>query len=232
MALLKFGGGITEMRGSIGGTVFSRNRSGAIARQRTTPVNPQSTRQNAARAVMALVSANWFNALSAANRAAWNLFADNVPSTNKLGEVINLSGFNQFCKSNAAAINAGLAAIAGGPTTFVLPGEDATFAVAASEATQLLTLTFDDTRTWCGEDGGALIVQMGIPQGASISYFNGPWRAAGVVEGDSGTPVSTGETVTAPFYITEDEQLFVRARVLRADGSLSDWFRVSISCAA
>jgi len=225
MALIKFGGGITEMRGSIGGNVFSRNRSGAIVRQRTTPVNPQTNRQSAARAIMASVAATWLGVLTAVQRTAWNLYAASVPATNKLGEVINLSGFNQYCKSSAASLNAGLPAIADGPTIFTLPGEDATFAVAVSEATQLATITFDEPGTWEAEDGGAMIIQVGQPQNPSIEFFNGPWRQTTPLLSDSGTPLTSPLTTPLPYAATEGQKIFIRARILRADGRLGDWFR-------
>jgi len=230
--LIKFGGGVLDARGSIGGNTFSRNRYGAYVRSRVVPVNPQTGRQSAARAIMSTVSKNWFDALSDAQRTAWNDYAAAMPETNKLGETIHFSGFNQYCKSNAAAINAGLAAIAAGPTTYVKPGEDPVFAVAVSEATQLATITFDDTADWCDENGAAMIIQVGKPVGDSITYFNGPWRATAAIEGDSVTPPSTGATVACSFYCAADQQIFIRARILRADGRLGDWFRGSCICGA
>jgi len=170
--------------------------------------------------------------LTVAQRAAWGVFASNVPATNKLGEVINLSGYNQFVKSNTVAANAGLAAILGAPTVFTLPGADPTFAVVASEAGQTLACTFDDTRDWLDEDGGALIVEMGIPQNDSIGFFDGPWRHAGVIEGDGVTPPTTGDTVAVPFAITAGQKIFARAKIIRADGRVSGWFRSTVSAGA
>jgi len=232
VALIKFGGGITDARGSIAGNVFSRNRSGAYIRSRTKPVNPNTTRQSGVRALMSTISQNWNNVLTQAQRDAWETFASNVSEQNRLGEDINLTGFNQYVKSNMAAQNAGLSAIAAAPTIFTKPGEDNSFAVAVSEASQEITVTFDDTADWCDEDGGAMILQMGIPQNESINFFDGPWRFADSIDGDSTTAPTSTTAIAVPFAVSEDQKVFVRGRIIRADGRLSDWFRGSASCGA
>lgn len=232
MALLKFGGGITEMRGSIAGNVYSRNRYGAYARARTTPVNPASQRQSAIRALISDISQAWFNTLTQAQRDAWNVFAAAVPEKNKLGEVIYLSGFNQYCKSNLAAQNAGLPAIAEAPTIFTKPGEDTSFAVSASAATQLVSVTFDDTLDWVDEDDAGMIIRVGSPQNGSINYFDGPWRFADSIDGDGTTAPTTPADVASPFVLAEDQKVFVEGRIIRADGRLSDWFRGDCTCGA
>lgn len=231
MALVKFGGGITDMRGSIGGTVFSRNKSGAIARQRTTPINPKTALQSAIRAILSFVAQLWRTGTTAVQKAAWATYAANVPAKNKLGEVINLSGFNQFVKSNTTLKAAGIAEIADAPTIFTLPGEDPTYAAVVSEAGQTIAVTFDDTRDWVDEDGAAYIVQMGIPQDDSVTFFDGPWRAAGAILGAVIPPV-TGDTVPVPFPVVADQQIFTRAKIIRADGRVSDWFRSAVIAGA
>ncbi len=223
--LVKWGGGIVDGRGSIGGTTFSRNKSGAIARARVAPVNPKSVRQSAIRAIISSVAQLYNSGLTVAQRAAWAVYAKNVPAKNKLGEVIYLSGYNQFVKSNIAALNAGLTAILAAPSVFSLPGEDTTFDVAISEASQEIAVTFDATADWAGEAGGALIVEMGLPQSPSIEFFDGPWRHAGIIAGDATTPPTTGDSIAVPFPVVADQKIFCRAKVLRADGRLSDWFR-------
>lgn len=230
MALVKYGGGILDMRGSIGGQVHSRNRSGSYIRARTKPINPNTERQSRIRGLMSAVSKDWFDALTGSQRDDWFQYAANVPSKNKLGEVINLSGFNQYTKSNMAALNAALPAILDGPAIFTLPGEDATSTATAAETTQLISLVFDDSRDWVDEDDAAMIVQVGLPQNESIEFFNGPWRHAGTVPGDGTTAPTTPAEITSPWNIVENQKLFVRTRIIRSDGRLSDWFQLSLIC--
>jgi hypothetical protein len=226
MALIRLGGIAIDARGSVGGIVFSRNASGNYVRARITPVNPQSARQDAIRAIWAEVSQKWFSLLTDAQRSEWAVYAANVPTTNKLGQVINLSGFNMFQKSNVAAANAGLPVLDDGPAIFTLPGEDTSFAVAISEASQELSVTFDDTRDWVDEDDSAMIIQMGIPKNDSINFFDGPYRHAGVILGDGTTAPTTPATITVPFPVVANQKVWTRGLIIKNDGRMSDWFRV------
>jgi hypothetical protein len=63
-----------ELRGKIGGTVYSRNKSGAYARAKVTPVNPQTVRQQTARYNFGNMSILYQN-LSAAAKDCWQVFA-------------------------------------------------------------------------------------------------------------------------------------------------------------
>jgi len=225
MALVVTGAGIANISGSIGGTTFARNKSGAYIRNRTVPVNPNTVRQSDIRANMSNVSRKWSDSASAAQRLAWEVFAQNMPQSNRVGQQITLSGFNQFVKSNVAGSNAGLIPYLDAPATFVLPGEDPSLSAAGSEATQNIAITFDDTFEWLDLDNAAMIIQVGIPQNPSVTFFNGPWRHAGIIAGNLASPPTTPASLASPWPIVENQRLFVRARIILDDGRLSDWFR-------
>lgn len=232
MALVKFGGGIVDMRGSIAGNTFARNRAGAYARARTKPVNPNTALQQAVRNnLQALVNA-WSEVLTALQRTAWAQYAAAVPMTNRLGEEMHLTGFNMFIRSNTALLQAGLAQVNDGPTTLLLPEGDGSFAVSASEASQDITVTFDDTAAWCDENGAGLILKCGLPQNPTRNFFAGPYRFAGTIEGDSVTPPTSTEDVAASFTVAELQKIWCEARIVRADGRLSAPFRSSIIVSA
>lgn len=225
--LVVYGGGILDARGSIGGNTASRNGSGPYWRARVKPVNPNSDAQSRVRAIMSRVSAMYLDSASSAQRLEWGVFASNMPHKNKLGLDIRLSGFNQFVKSNVAALNAELPSILDGPVIFTLPGEDPTFEVSASESSQELSVIFNDNRDWVDEDFAGMIIQVGIPQNASIGFFNGPWRHADIIRGDSSTAPTTPATIASPWPVVELQKVWVRGKIIRADGRTSDWFQVS-----
>jgi len=224
MALLKFGGGITEMRGSIAGNVYSRNRYGAYARARTKPVNPNTSMQQTIRNTMSTLRSLWFNTLTAAQRVAWATYAANVNMTNKLGESILLSGYNHFCRSNAARLYNGVAHVAAGPTTFSLPDIDSALAVSGTADDQKIATVFTPTDPWALEVGAYMFLYMGIPQDATINFFNGPWKRIGYVVGQDPADTSPIE-IDSPYPIAADQKFWVRARISRADGRLTEYFR-------
>jgi len=224
MALVQYGGGILGMRGSVGGQVHSKNRFGNYIRARTVPVNPNTQRQSTMRAIVASLATYWSATLSVAERAAWEVYAASITFTNKLGEQVNLTGFNHFVRSNSFALQNGGAVVAAGPTTLTLPGEDPTFAVTISEATQELTVVFDDTLAWANADGGLMGVYCSKPQSAGTSFITGPWKLAGTIDGATAVPPATPATIDSPWPIAEGQVIAVRARLMEVDGRLSDHF--------
>lgn len=232
MALIKFGGGVVQMSGSIGGDTFARNRYGNYARARTKPTNPNTSRQQAVRAAVAFLTQRWSVTLTAVQRTAWNLYADSVNMKNRLGETVHLSGFNHYIRSNATRKTGPTVLIDDGPTIFELPAQDPTFSVSGSEATQALTIAFDDTLPWAVEDGSFLFLFQGKPQNAQRNFFAGPWRFINYVGGiDPGGPIEPHVEI-GDFAIAEGQRQWVYGRISRADGRLSEPFRADIAVAA
>ena len=232
MALVKYGGGIVQASGSIAGQTHARNRFGNYIRARTTPVNPKSSGQVLIRTAMAYLANRWSADLSAAQRAAWELYAANVPMKNRLGDTINLTGFNHFIRSNALAQMQGLTVIDAGPTTFSLPEKDSTLAVTATESTQKLSIAFNDAAAWALETGAHLMILQGQPQLGTRNFFNGPWRYCNVIAGVDTTGVSSPQELDPVFVVTEAQKVWIQARIRRLDGRLSEPFRASIAVVA
>lgn len=91
---------VTDGRGKLGGTVFTKNRSGAAARNKVTPVNRRTSGQSYVRALLTAFSQNWRN-LTASQRAEWNTAVQNgYTTTNIFGDVVRKSGINLYCALN------------------------------------------------------------------------------------------------------------------------------------
>ena len=232
MALVKYGGGIIQMTGSIAGNTFARNRYGNYVRARTKPTNPQTANQTAVRSAMALLTDRWSQTLTAGQRTAWNLYGSSVAMKNRLGESVFLSGFNHYIRSNSwnARIEADI--IDDGPTTFEIPQADPTLAITASEATQEITTSYDDGLDWASETNAYLLLYQGQPQNAQRNFFAGPWRYLGFVAGVNGAPPAGPEVDAVVYAIAEGQRQWLYARILRADGRLSEAFRADTFCAA
>lgn len=225
---LEFG----EIRGSIGGKVYSRNRYGQYIRNRAVPVNPNSARQQAAKSRFTELTERWSSQLTALQRAAWNDYGAAVPMTNRLGQVINLSGFAHYIRSNTQALQVFGTAIDPGPTVLTLPGVDSSMSAAISEATQLISVTFDNVLDWANEDEAFMQISMSKPVGVGRTYLVGHERFAGAIEGDGTTPPTSPTTMAVPFAVAENQQVIVTARIGRADGRLSSKFHDSLSIAS
>jgi len=222
MALVKFGGGIVGMSGSVAGNTFARNRSGSYVRARTKPVNPNSSRQVDARAAIIKLSEEWHDTLTPAERLAWKVYADAVAMTNKLGETIHLSGFNHFVRSNSIRQYCGdIGQVDQGPAILTLADIDNTL-LPAPQTDQTVDFTYDDTAEWCDEDGAQMMIFCGSPMMASRNFFAGPWRYAIRIVGNSGSPPSSpAEGNSMPWTFQAGQAAWFYARISRADGRLS-----------
>jgi len=110
MALIKWGALVTDGRGKVGGTVLTRGRSGAVMRNKVTPLNPQTASQSASRNRLTSFSQAW-KGLAQAQRDAWNAATGDYPRTNVFGDTVYPTGKNLYTMLNANLNLIGVAAI-------------------------------------------------------------------------------------------------------------------------
>ncbi len=215
----------SKASGSQGGTTFSHNRYGMYTRQRSTPVNPSSPRQQSHRAALQLLTERWRETLTQQQRDGWEIYGDNVVMKNKVGEDVFLPGVNHYLRSNLARVISGAPIVDPYPVVFTLPEADTTILVAYSSAVQRASVNFNNGLPWAGEDGARMSVFMSRPQNAHRNYVGGPYRYMGVVEGDSGTPPTSPQVMDAPFQFAQDQRISTKLRISRGDARLSQPFR-------
>jgi hypothetical protein len=93
---IKFSGiGVVDGRGKLNGTVFSRNRSGAIARVKVTPINPNTASQANARSILTSLSQSW-RTLNQSVILVWNNAVADFQSTDVFGDLRTPTGINCF----------------------------------------------------------------------------------------------------------------------------------------
>lgn len=229
MALIVLPGG-QQISGSIGGTVYSHNSAGAYIRNRSVPVNPNTDRQVAVRNAVRAITIAWANALSQAQRDAWDVYAANVDWLNALGQVIHLTGLNHFIRSNTPRVQNGIARVDAAPVIFNLATAELALAATASEATQDLTINGDGAANWVGEADAWQFFSMGLPQNGSIKFFNGPWRQLTAVPGAGPPPFPV--VIAGAYPFAEGQRLWIRSRIARGDGRLSEFAQVNFLAAA
>jgi len=222
MALARYGGGIVQISGSIAGSVFARNRFGNYIRPRTKPVNPNSTRQEAARTIVSFIAEYWHSEMTDVQRGLWNTYAAAVAMKNRLGETIHLTGFNHFIRSNAAVMGCGGGIDKPAPTILSLPEKDVVLQ-CTEEGIAAQTFTFTcDVAGWVPnlDPKSVITLYQGQPQLASRNFFGGPWRYMGIitaVEGAAGTA-----TEPAAFSFALGQKVWFQARVITESRRVSE----------
>jgi hypothetical protein len=211
---------MTAGSGKLRGIVASHNKGGSYLRGLTIPTNPRSSFQTTVRNNLSVLQTRFLTTVTSVQRAAWAVYAENTPVTDALGDSIKLSANQWYVALNSLRLQAGVATIDAGPTTFGLATMTAPVATIVAAGTTV-SLAFTNTDAWANEVGGYLLLYASRPQNATINFFKGPFRFAGKVAG-AGTPPTTPATITLPFVIgPATSKMFFRAVAVRADGRKS-----------
>lgn len=219
-----------QRSGRLGATIASHNAGGAYLRAGSIPVNPNTDRQVAVRNAVRALSIAWQNTLTQVQRDAWDIYASNVGWFDVLGQRITLKGLNHYSRSNVARLVSGIASIDDAPNIFNIGTAEKALAVSASEATQQLTINGDGTMAWIGEANAWQFVYAGMPQNPSIKFFGGPYRLVVAIPGAGPPPWPA--TPASPWVFADGQRMWVRTRIARGDGRLSDFAQVNFLCAA
>ncbi len=134
---------LSEMRGKVAASVYTKNKAGAAIRNRTTPINRRSTSQTQKRQQLSSLSSSW-RGLTASQIAGWNAAAASFPQQDSLGQTIFLTGAQLYIRCNANLLLTGGALItdAPAPTSFdVLALGASAFDASAGTMTQAFTPT-------------------------------------------------------------------------------------------
>ena len=219
-----------QRSGKQGGMVWSHNAGGPYVRNRSIPTNPNTDRQTAVRNAVRSLAIAWDQSLTQVQRDAWDTYAANVSWTNRLGQSISLTGLNHFIRCNTPRVTSTIARIDAAPTEFFLATAELELAASASEATQDLTINGAAGADWVGEADAWQFFYMGLPQNASRKFFGGPWRLISAVPGAGPPPFPA--TIAAAWPFAEGQRIWVRSRIARGDGRLSEFAQTNFLGAA
>jgi len=220
MANITYGGGITDIRGSIGGTCFSRGAGGAIARARVKPVNPRSTLQTARRARTAYLATYWSKTLTEQQRDDWRAYAAGTTWTNKLGQTIEINGLAAFIRLNAVVLLYSSTVIAAAPLAMGHAG-GATYAFAAESDTSKLQLAEPGGAFDKSTDGHVLFCFCGLPTEAGQLAIPKGFRYVAHCAGNSGAPPTFPLEFSAPYTMAAGQRVTCRFMFLDENNRLS-----------
>lgn len=116
MAKILLGGLAQDVRGSLNGSTFSRNKGGAYVRTKVSGVQPRTPAQQAVRENLSQGSKNYSGVLTDAQRAAWAGFATANTRTNVFGNTVHLSALQWYVGLNQVLVQIGSPRIVTPPT--------------------------------------------------------------------------------------------------------------------
>lgn len=218
MALLLPGAPLGGLSGKVGAMVFSRNRYGAYARSRVTPVNRNTPLQVSRRAGLSAAAIAW-KLCTDAQREAWNNYATNTPVVNRVGIPVVLTGQAMFVRTNSMRRLADLSILSDAP---VVPGL-ASLGVVTSpgnveSGSDRVILTLSGG-SW-NSAGGVIFAFASRPLANTVNFFKGPFQLS-LVNDNTGGSLTSIEVPLATSSAEVGTKFFVRVVAIDADGRMS-----------
>lgn len=223
MALFLPGPTVAEVRGSIGGTVYARNRSGMYMRFRAVPTNPATAAQTQVRDWIAELQAAYRDTLTAAQRADWQALAAASAAKNRVGAAIVLTAQNLYVKVNMVALKCSLTRIDDAPLPPV--GTDNPVLTVAGTTGAGLTVTDTDSAMGAGD---GLLIQCSPRVNPTVNFWKGPWATVTGVNGVQAAPIE----VLAAAALAVGDRYHLRARFLDSTGRIANYQTYVVDVAA
>jgi hypothetical protein len=211
MALVKYGAIVAEIRGKESGVVFSRNAYGAYVRNKTSPINPQTSFQQQQRAYMGAVSQQW-SGLTEGEKSAWGLLGEQVVRTNRLGDQTQYTGFNLFMRCNRNRSILGLGIISEPVSPPALPALHLDRPLIEGVAGEVTLFKIGFTPTPIGA-GIQMVVDATPPVLTGRRFFKNMFRLVHVAAANSSTDFSILEDYKERFTLTAPVGAIVAVRV-------------------
>lgn len=221
MAKILFGAFVTDMRRKIAGNVFTKNRYGAMVRQKVTPRNPKSEAQSTSRSLFSAVSAQWRN-LTDVQRNAWSNFAATISAFDVFRVANVLTGQVAYVKLNTLLKSAGLPGISEPPTTAVLDTAFVIGSVGIEDNDVTVNVTAPDGTAVFGAPGYLYLVDATSQLSAGIMT-----RTHGFARISNFSTAENPINISAPYIAKYGElipgrKIFLRVRALEiATGAVS-----------
>lgn len=210
MAKIKLSAMVSEMRGKLNGSVFSKNRGGAYLRTKVTPVNPQTTAQGNVRSKLTNLSQSW-RGLTDAQRNAWNTAVSNFTGTDIFGDIKTPSGINLYTKINLNLANVAQSQLNLPP----LPSSVGVFnslTITATATTPALSIAFTQTGVAAGQ---TVVVEATTQLSAGKNFVKSEFRKIGTFAGGTATPYNALSAYTAKFgSLVAGQKIFIRFKAV------------------
>jgi hypothetical protein len=205
MARVKYGHLIAEARGKLNGSVFSRNTYGAYMRQKVSPIQPRTARQQEVRQRMAQIASQW-RELTQTQRDGWNSLAQQVTRINVFGDNVPLSGFNLYGKLNRNILEAGGTLLSDAPD-IVIPDAPTLGAMTFDTAAGTFSIAFSPAPVPANT---AYIINATTDLSAGISFAGGKLRQISVLPAATASPYAAFTDWTNKFgSATAGKKVFV-----------------------
>ena len=205
-----------DLRGSIAGVTFSRNTYGAYARQKVTPVNPNTPYQQLIRQRHATLAGYYEATLDEGERLQWQQYAANNPIQDVFGDPIVLSGIAMFERVNHIVLANGDEILPTPPGDATEPGILGTVALIYDlKAPGSCSFSFVDEAP---PGSYSIFLYAAYPVNPGKKYVDNLFKFMSAFTGDPASPIDCKDEFVARFGVPVEGQIgWVRAKVLNTE---------------
>jgi hypothetical protein len=198
----------SEIRGSVNGVTYARNRYGLYARSKASPVQPRTPAQSERRAQLTVLSQRW-RTLSETNRAEWRALADELTRSDALGLTYRLSGLQAYLQFNLWRALLGIPAQDNPPPQLAAPNPITISNVNYIAQGDELEIVFTPTPY-----AGALAIWATAPFSRGVNFVApSRYRVIAVRR-----PAAFGGNLASPLNITDDYTAKFRINIVELVG--------------
>lgn len=217
-----------QASGSLGNVTFGRNQHGPWVRTRVTPADPATALQLSVRAHLATCVLAWNATLTQPQRAAWERYALALKLAGLLGRENNVGGIGMYVRSNVPRLQAAearLPRVDTAPSLLDLGPHTPVTRVVLNVIDDTIHPFFNPADAWAKQIESAMLFWASPGLSPALNFYKGPYRYAGPLLGHP-TRLSSPGTIPLPAPAALGQRVFIRARVTRKDGRLSQSFRL------
>jgi hypothetical protein len=200
-----------EMRGKLGGNVYSRNKGGTYVRRHSIPTNPNTARQQATRNWVGWCATTWESVLIESEREQWREWAETHTWKNALGQDIALTGLDWYTMANTRLLDCAATPITV-PGDLSAPDPLLTMALTITNATAI-SIAFTDVLP----AGHRLVVWGSGPISAGANPNFRGCRLIGYSAAAGATPIA----FALPYTMQDGSKLKVYVGVMSPNGRVS-----------
>lgn len=216
MSKIKYSALVSDVRNKLNGSVLSKNRYGNYIRNKTTPVNPQTTAQQNARAQLAANAQAWAG-LTESQRLSWAALAATLPFTDIFGDSKILAANSLYVKLNGNLNKIGEAAVSQAPEKVSVPAVFLTAITATQSAGAITALDVTiDPAVVPADFSVAVYATPGIPAGRN--FVKNQYRFLGAAPAPVAGVIDLEPLWNARFgSVVAGQRIFVRMALISED---------------
>ena len=223
---------VSRASGSAGSFTYGRNQFTPWHRDRQDPTDPATARQLVVRDAMATLTNRWATTLTPAGRQAWDVYAVNVFLPNRMHRRTHAGGLPHYIRSNLPRLQVTappLSIVDVPPVQFDLGPYTPITRAVCNLVDQTIVVFFDNADAWAAEVGSGFLIWLSTLKPDTITFYKGPYQFHSIVRGNPSPLPTSPATFATPVPAGATDHFFLRGRITRIDGRLTQDFRLDVA---